>query len=445
MTMSTVSVPAPPRSAPEVIETRAFLERVLPPPRNFTIRLWDGTEFGGEEGTRYTIVVNRPGAVRRMLGLPLELRLGEALIYGDFDIEGDLYAALDLKNRVKAAIRTPAQMLGLLTALRRLPRDAAPRNGLQPASLTGRPHSRARDRSAIRYHYDVGNDFYALWLDRRMVYTCAYFPTGSEDIDTAQELKFEYVCRKLRLAPGETLLDVGCGWGSFSIYAAERHGVRALGVTLSEQQSLLANQWIEERGLQDRVEVRFQDYRDVEGSFDKVAAIGILEHIGHDRDAFFRHVYGLLKPGGLFLNHAIGTPPHADAWKQHDPVNRWLHRNVFGTGLLRDRYVFPDSALLTVSDANLSAEHAGFEVRDVENLREHYAMTARHWVDRMEANRDAAVGLVGEEIYRIWRLYLTSAAVEFEKGTVNLNQTLFLKPIPDHRSLPLSRADLYRD
>jgi cyclopropane-fatty-acyl-phospholipid synthase len=442
MTLATRKDPAPP--TPEVAATCDFLEYLFPPPRDFQVRLWDGSVLGGEQGTRYTLVLEHPGAARRMFGLPAELAIGEAYFFGDFDIEGDLEAALDVKERAREAVISAAGLARLLGLRRRLPRDARSPDAHGPARLSGRQRSRERDREAIRYHYDVGNEFYALWLDSRMVYTCAYYPTGTEDLDQAQERKLDLVCRKLRLAAGETLLDVGCGWGALSIHAAQNYGVKALGVTLSARQHELAVRRIREAGLEGQVEVRHQDYRDVSGTFDKVAAIGILEHIGEDCDAFFRHVHERLAPGGLFLNHAIGSAAHAQAWRKWSLVERVLHRHVLGTGLIRQRYVFPDGVLLPVSEANLSAERAGFEVRDVENLREHYAQTLRSWVARLEARRDEAVDMVGEPVYRVWRVYMAAAAREFESGTINLNQTLFVRPVEGRRSVPPSRADLYR-
>ncbi|CAN5821675.1 class I SAM-dependent methyltransferase [soil metagenome] len=428
----------------DVTATRAFLDHLFPAPRDFKVRLWDGTVVGGENGARYTLVLEHPGAARRMFELPVELAIGEAHFFGDFDIEGDMVAALDIKERARAAVSSPAGVLRLLSLRRALPRGERDADAHGPARLSGRRRSRERDREAIRYHYDVGNDFYALWLDARMVYTCAYYPTGDEALDEAQERKLDLVCRKLRLARGETLLDVGCGWGALAIHAARNYGVRAVGVTLSARQHELANRRIREAGLEGRVEVCHQDYRDMTGTFDKVAAIGILEHIGADCDAFFRHVHERLAPGGLFLNHAIGAAPHADAWRQHPPLRRLVHRHILGTGLIRERYVFPDGVLLPVSEANLSAERAGFEVRDVENLREHYARTLRSWVSRLEARRDEAVGLVGEAVYRVWRVYMAASAREFDLGTINLNQTLFVRPVEGRQCVPLSRSDLYR-
>jgi cyclopropane-fatty-acyl-phospholipid synthase len=276
-----------------------------------------------------------------------------------------------------------------------------------------------------------------------MIYSCAYFPTGHESLATAQELKLDLVCRKLRLVAGESLLDIGCGWGGLCIFAAQRYGVHATGVTLSEAQHRFASERIASLGLQDRVSIRLADYRDLEESFDKIASIGMFEHVGRDIDRYFSLLFGLVKPGGLFLNHSIATAARADAWEPRPLAKRWLQRYVLGTGLIRERYIFPDGGLHPVSEANLIAEKAGFEVRDVENLREHYAITLRHWVSRLEARRAEAIAIGGESVYQAWRLYMTSSALEFEKGSINVNQTLFSRARPGHRSVPLSRADLY--
>jgi len=366
------------------------------------------------------------------------------LIQGDFDIEGDFFASFDLKERARAAVRTAGQIFSLLRLRQALPTGSAGSGGRGPARLLGRRHSQARDRRAIEYHYDVGNDFYALWLDDRMVYSCAYFPAGNEDLATAQQHKLEHICRKLRLRPGERLLDIGCGWGALCLHAAKEFGVQALGITLSEQQHELASERVAVAGLADRVKIELLDYRAVEGEFDKVASIGMFEHVGPRYAEYFSHVHRLLTPGGLFLNHSIAASPQAEAWAWQPPIRRLFRRYIVGTGLIRERYIFPDGELIPVSEANLIAERAGFEVRDLENLREHYAMTLRKWVARLEARREPAVRAAGESVYRAWRLFLSAAALEFEKGSVNVNQTLFARPCDGLSRMPLSRADLYQ-
>jgi len=424
--------------------TREFIEALLPPPRDFVVRLWDGDEFGGEEGRRYTVVLNRPGAARRMFALPVEVALAEAYMAGDFDLEGDFFAAFELKDRARAAVSTTPRILDLLRRRRRLPDDDEPDGspaGLRLARLSGRIGTRDRDRGAIQHHYDVGNDFYRLWLDDRMVYSCGYFPTGTEDLDTAQERKLDLICRKLGLREGQRFLDVGCGWGALCIHAAERYGVSALGVTLSEEQHALANERVHRAGLTRWVEIRLLDYRDLDERFDRIASVGMFEHVP-DHAEYFSHVHRLLAPRGLFLNHAIAAATHAEPWSAHSLGRRLVRRHLLGTGIVRDRYIFPDGHLVPVSEANLVAEGVGFEVRDVENLREHYALTLRLWAGRLEQRRAEAIAAAGEWLYRAWRIYLTAAALEFERGTINVNQTLLARPEDGDAGMPLSRACL---
>lgn len=441
MHTETISVPMVADAA--VARTRAFLDRLLPPPRDFAFRLWDGTVIGGEDGTEYTIVLSSPGTLRRMFGLPIELTLGEAYFLGDFDIEGDLGAALGLKDHARAAVSTVPQILRLLQLRLQLPRDSAQWAAKRSARLSGETGSRGRDRRAIQHHYDVGNDFYQLWLDERMIYSCAYFPSGREELARAQELKLDMICRKLRLQPGERLLDIGCGWGGFCIHAVQNYGVTATGVTLSDEQFRLARERVASLGLADSIDVRLLDYRDLEGEFDKVVSIGMFEHVRDHRE-YFGRVHELLRPGGLFLNHSIAAAPRANAWQDHSGLRKFLERRVLGTGLIRDLYVFPDGNLRPLSEANLIAEEAGLEIRDVENLREHYALTLRRWNEGLEARQEDAVRIAGEPVYRIWRIYMAGAALEFERGNININQTLFARPIEGRAGVPFSREDLYR-
>jgi cyclopropane-fatty-acyl-phospholipid synthase len=293
----------------------------------------------------------------------------------------------------------------------------------------------------VRSHYDIGNEFYTLWLDRRLVYSCAYFETGGEDLDTAQTAKLEHICRKVRLRPGERLLDVGCGWGGLILYAAERYGVNATGITLSEPQAAVARERIVRAGLADRCRVEVCDYRALTAGhpFDKVVSVGMIEHVGRSQLArYFAALWHLTKPGGLFLNHGIVRMPEPAGFA---PA---IGRRLWREGQFIDRYVFPDGQLIPLADTLYDAERAGFEVRDVESLREHYALTLRHWVARLEAAAPMAVHLVGEEVYRIWWLYMTAAAEAFASGRLNLAQSLLAKP--DYRGqvdVPRTRADLY--
>ena len=305
-----------------------------------------------------------------------------------------------------------------------LRRGAAPAPPLRRvARLSGRRHSRARDLAAVRFHYDVGNDFYALWLDRRLVYSCAYFGTDASSLDAAQEAKLDLICRKLRLEPGMRLLDIGCGWGSLVAFAAERYGVDATGITLSAAQAEWAATDIRRRRLEDRARVVVRDYRDLDnlGPFDAVASVGMFEHVGRERLAeYFAAALGAVRPGGLFLNHGIATTVTDGLLRR-----RWLR---FRDGGFLGRYVFPDGELVGVEDAVAVARRAGFELVDVQSLRPHYALTLKAWVERLEASADTARTLVGEEVFRTWRLYMAAARGGFEEGSLDVAQLLLARP-----------------
>lgn len=449
--MSTTAAPAtphaPPRSPadPRVAASAAFLRRLFPVPRPFHVRLWEGTVLPADGESTFTLAVSRPGSLRRMFRVPLALSLGEAYGRGDFEIEGEVWAAAPGIGAYRDNVRTARDLREVLGLWRALPKDDGPEGEVERARIGGVEWSRRWDLEGIRYHYDAGNEIYRLFLGTRMLYSCAYFPTGSEDLDAAQEAKLEHICRKLRLRPGMRLLDVGCGWGGLVIYAAERYGVRALGVTLSREQHRLATQRVREAGLEDRVEIRIQDYRDLkEDPFDRVASVGMFEHVGGKRlPRYFAHVFGLMKPGGLFLNHGIGgrVSPGRSARRA---ARRLLTERLVGSAEFRRRYIFPTGGLVSVSEANLAAERAGFEVRDVENLREHYAQTLRHWTRNLEANREACIALEGEPRYRLRRIHMGVAAWQFAAGDLTLNQTLLARLDGGRASVPWSRADLYR-
>ena len=442
--------PAPSASPNEDVRRATdFLTRLLPPPRAFDIRLWDGTVIPGEGETALTAVIHSPGALRRMLRPPVELRLGEAYLRGDFDLEGDVGRAGPALEASRGATASPREALALARLWARLPRERETASGgtgygERAAQIDAAENSRDWDREGIQYHYDAGNDFFALFLDRRMVYSCAYFPTGTETLDEAQERKLEHICRKLRLRDGDRLLDIGCGWGALVIHAARHYGVRALGVTLSQQQADLARQRIAEAGVADRVEVRLTDYRDVEtAGYDAVASVGMFEHVGRERlPEYFDHVFRILRPGGRFLNHGIASRPSTRTWLQA-AARRVLDPVLIGGTAFRKKYVFPSGGLVPVSEANLVAQQAGFEVRDVENLREHYARTLHAWTERLESHADEAIRLGGERMYRLWRIYMGIASWQFSRGEFDLGQSLLQKPAGGLSDLPLSRADLY--
>jgi len=404
------------------------------------VRLWDGFNWPGDVSTSTKIILNHPGALRAMFLPGHELGLGEAYLYDDFDIEGNCEEVFDLAEEL--ARRTSGWRVKLRAAkdLLGLPAEGehpwlkahGDKSRRSPAKLSGRLHSQERDRQAVTFHYNVSNEFYKLWLDRKMVYSSAYFQSPEEDLDLAQEGKLDYICRKLRLQPGQKFLDIGCGWGALAMHAAGRYGVDATGITLSEPQAELANGLIEAAGLGDRCRVMVADYRDVEAKedYDALASVGMFEHVGEALlSVYFRQAYDLLKPGGVFLNHGIvsrvGEIPHAG-------------RNFI------DTYVFPDGELIPVSITLKAAEDAGFEIRDLESLREHYAMTLRRWVSRLEKAHDEALKYVDEPTYRVWRLYMSGSANGFTRGRINVYQALLSKPGAQGESgLPLTRADWY--
>jgi cyclopropane-fatty-acyl-phospholipid synthase len=424
--------------------TLALLEDLFGPlsERPFALRLWDGTveRPGVGHEPSFTLVLNRSGALRRMLLPPTDLALGEAYLRDDFDVEGNLERATELAEVLAVRLRSPALLARLW---RNLPADDVPEKAGDgtPVHLRGRLHSRKRDAAAVRSHYDVGNKFYALWLDGRMVYSCAYFETGEEDIHAAQGAKLDLICRKLRLEPGESLLDIGCGWGSLVLYAAERYGVRATGITLSERQATFARARIAEAGLADRCRIEVRDYRDLprEAVFDKVVSVGMFEHVGRSMlPTYFSQAYRLTRPGGLFLNHGIVTLSAYPA-----PL-RMLERPLARRTSFIQRYVFPDGELVPSADVLRLAEAAGVETRDLESLREHYALTLRRWVGRLEEHHDEAVRIAGEMTYRVWRLYMSGSARAFATGRIGVIQTLFSRNDGAGRSrLPLTRKDLY--
>ena len=446
--MPTAAPPAPRRAEPahpSIHAAAAFLRRLFPVPRPFHVRLWDGTLLPADGESTFTLAVSRPGSLRRMFRIPLALSLGEAYARGDCEIEGEVWAAAPGMQAYRDNLRSPRDVREVARLWRALPSDDAAGDAVERARIRAAQGSREWDLKGIRYHYDAGNELYQLFLGRRMLYSCGYFPTGAEDLDTAQELKLEHICRKLRLGPGDRLLDIGCGWGGLVIYAAQRFGVRALGVTLSREQHALATRRVAEAGVGDRVEIRIQDYRDLRGEpFDRVASVGMFEHVGRRRlPEYFAHVYGLTKPGGLFLNHGIGG--HASPGRSvRRSAQRVLEERLVGSAEFRRRYIFPTGELVSVSEANLAAERAGFEVRDVENLREHYALTLQHWTRNLEANRGRAVELEGEPKYRLRRIHMGVAAWQFQAGHLTLNQTLLARLDGGRASVPWSRADLYR-
>ncbi|MEY2570873.1 MAG: cyclopropane-fatty-acyl-phospholipid synthase [Acidimicrobiaceae bacterium] len=394
--------------------------------------LWDGSAFGPESAAG-SLRITSPDAIRRIVWAPSELGLARAYVAGELDFDGDIYAVLTALRdnarrggRVGAGAMPPilnaARGLG---ALRRPPPAPA-----EEARSRGHLHSKSRDRQAISHHYDVGNDFYELVLGPAMTYSCARFAEPGTTLADAQAAKHELICRKLGLheRSGARLLDVGCGWGSLAMHAAAHHGATVVGVTISAEQAARARARVEEAGLSDQVEIRLQDYRDMGGEvFDAISSVGMFEHVGSERTAeYFTKLHDLLPGHGRLLNHAISSPGGS----------RLGNRSFLG------RYVFPDGELLDVGDTVLAMERAGFEVRDVESLREHYARTLRAWVANLERRWDEAVALVGVGRARVWRLYMAASVVGFEDGGIGLHQALGVKLDPAGGSgMPSTRRD----
>ena len=393
---------------------------------------WDGSHLGLEGGVG-TVRIRSVDAIRRILWAPGELGVARAFVAGDLSVDGDLYALLRVLRR--APLRDLRQM-----GLRALPAavDAARRAGALGRPLppppeecrpTGRRHSPSRDARVISHHYDVGNDFYRLVLGPSMTYSCARFTSEEATLEEAQGAKHELICRKLGLdrQPGARLLDVGCGWGSMAIHAARHHGARVVGVTLSREQVDEARRRVAEAGLGDQVEIRLQDYRDLGGeAFDAISSIGMFEHVGSRRmTRYFETLHGLLTPTGRLLNHAISKPGGS----------------VLGRRTFVGRYVFPDGELLDVAEVVRAMQRAGFEVRDVESLREHYSRTLHLWVANLEHHWDEAVGLVGPSRANIWRLYMAASANGFDDGGLGVHQVLGVLPAPDGTSgMPPTRT-----
>jgi cyclopropane-fatty-acyl-phospholipid synthase len=404
---------------------------------------WDGsTAPAGLPGDALAVQIADEGAIAALIRSPRAETLAHLWVAKRIDLRnGTLFdvAGLRKTRRTREFRKTLDKGLALRALLPFLfvsrggpwPLDRHPAD----ARNTGDPEE---NRKNISYHYDVSNAFYALWLDKEMVYTSAYCTDWSNDIDQMQQDKLEMICRKLRLKPGERLLDVGCGWGAVSIYAAAHYGVNAYAVTLSEQQVAYGQEKVRRLGLQDRVTIELKDYSLIEGEgiFDKVASIGIQEHIGVDNyPKYYETVKRLMKPDGLFLHHAITWP------------GKQKHKNFYSRraeGKLFNKYIFPGGDLDYIGNTVTMMERHGFEVHDVENWREHYQRTCRHWHDRLLRNYDAAVAEVGETKTRLWLLYLAVSSLMFERNTFNLHQTVASKRRRGPSGLPPTRADLYR-
>ncbi|WP_024694444.1 C17 cyclopropane fatty acid synthase CfaB [Pseudomonas syringae] len=377
------------------------------------LKLWDGHQMDLGPEPSVTIVVKDPQLVSDFIHPSLDL-LGSAFVEGRLELEGSIREVVRVCDELTHALLEDKESD---TPVRTL-------------------HDKATDAASISYHYDLSNDFYQLWLDHEMVYSCAYFKTGSESLEQAQQDKFHHLCRKLRLTPGEYLLDVGCGWGGLARFAAREYGARVFGITLSGEQLALARERVMADGLENQVQLELLDYRDLpqDGRFDKVVSVGMFEHVGHaNLPLYAQRLFGAVKEGGLVMNHGI-TARHTDG----RPVGR-------GAGEFIARYVFPNGELPHLAMISAHISEAGLEVVDVESLRAHYAMTLEHWSARLESRLGEAAAMVPEHTLRIWRLYLAGCAYGFARGWINLHQILAVKPFADGGTgLPLTREDVYR-
>ncbi|NNJ18309.1 class I SAM-dependent methyltransferase [Pseudomonas putida CSV86] len=377
------------------------------------LRLWDGHEFDLGPQPQVTIMLKDPGLISQLTHPGLD-DLGSAFVEGKLELEGAMSEVIRLCDQLSEALLKDEE-------------EALPVRS---------EHDKATDAAAISYHYDLSNEFYQLWLDRDMAYSCAYFKTPEDSLDQAQQNKFDHLCRKLRLQPGDYLLDVGCGWGGLARFAAREYGARVFGITLSKEQLKLGRERVAAEGLEKQVDLQILDYRDLpqDGRFDKVVSVGMFEHVGHaNLQLYCQRLFGAVREGGLVMNHGI-TAKHIDG----RPVGR-------GAGNFIERYVFPHGELPHLSMISGFVSEAGLEVVDVESLRLHYARTLKFWSDNLEGNLDKAAAMVPEKALRIWRLYLAGCSYAFSRGWINLHQILAVKPKADgSHDLPLTREDLYR-
>lgn len=391
----------------------------------FSIRLWNGGHWFSSVNRKAacTIFVANPRALVTLLSEPNEIGLGEAFIQGDLDVEGDIFAVFSISEHLLRRPRTLQQKIA-----EKLARTA---HGAGERFKHGAENSRSRDRASIAHHYDQPLAFFEPWLGSSMVYSCAYFHDPQDSLDAAQHQKLEHICRKLRLKPGERFLDIGCGWGSLLLHAAGECQAESDGITLSRAQAQATRHRIQTAQLDQSCRVNLCDYRDLESQgkqFDKIASVGMYEHVGlHNLPLYFGIAYRLLRPGGLFLNHGIARSPNSPS----------RDRSFI------DRYVFPTGHLVTLSQALTAAEGAGFEVRDVENLREHYELTLRRWAEGLMRNASEVLRYVSKTTYRIWLLYMAGSAAAFQRGDIGIYQVLLSRPDHGASGLPLTRADLY--
>ncbi|TPL16726.1 class I SAM-dependent methyltransferase [Mesorhizobium sp. B2-4-10] len=409
---------------------RTVVEALKP---GFAVRLWTGERIGPAGGP--VLAINDQDIVWQLARRPNFSTLVEMWISKAVDVEeGSLFDLYALPSRGKLRFKA----LPKLAIMRDLPAVLFSRRQMtQRADLAGQnPFVSGSNKQAIQHHYDISNAFYRLFLDERMVYSCGYFKDFANDIDQAQADKLEHICRKLRLKPGDRLLDIGCGWGAMLIHAAKHHGVVGHGVSLSEAQTGLARERIRAEGLEDRITIEIKSYAELTGSFDKISSIGMFEHLGlANHAAYFSTVHRLLKPGGIYLHHAISR-------RSKGSMKKTLRKGSEYKALIK--YIFPGGEIDTIGMTCGNLEAHGFLVHDVENLREHYARTCRLWAERLHARFDEAIAEVGEAKARLWLLYLAGCSIAFDRASAQIFQTVATKRTRGPSGLPPTRADLYR-
>lgn len=376
------------------------------------VELWNGDHVDlSAEQPRVKIRVPSAGNLRYLLSPTLD-SLGEAYVEGNLEIEGRAADMIQIGSALAQNSGKPARVSKVLSLLS--------------------PHTREKDAEAIRYHYDVSNEFYGNFLDPAMVYSCAYFENGDEDLETAQVKKIDHILTKIGVQPGHTLLDIGCGWGALVIRAAQKFGARCVGVTLSERQYELARERVKRAGLEDRIEIRIQDYRDIDGQFDRITSVGMFEHVGVQHlPEYFSQINRLLAPGGVVMNHGITT---TDVGERSSP---------YGAGNFIDKYVFPHGELAHLSTVIRTMQEGGLEVRDVENLRRHYARTCALWTENFERNAERIRQTADPKTFRIWHVYLAGCAYAFTHDWISLYQIVGSKAGQDPAQIPWSRGYMY--
>jgi cyclopropane-fatty-acyl-phospholipid synthase len=399
---------------------------------SFMIHLWNDSKLRiGHDISAFTLKIKDASVLRDLILFRDPVRLAEAYFDGSIEVDGDFNAALGLRHYLEQLKLPLRKKLNLALKVLLLNKQQTSR----PIQFSRNDElPRQNGKETIAFHYDISNEFYQLWLDKRMIYSCAYFEHSQQSLEQAQCNKLDHICRKLRLQAGEHFLDIGCGWGALVCWAASHYGVLAHGITLSQSQYEHARAQVIKQNLQDKVIIELRDYRELTQTavYDKIASVGMFEHVGlKNLPTYFSIVNHLLKPNGLFLNHGITT--NKSGWGRC-VSSRFINRHVF-----------PDGELEKVSTIQSLMEDADFEIADVEGLRPHYALTLRHWVHRLEQHYEDAVNLVGERNYRIWRLYLTGCALQFEQGQTGIYQILAVRKNNSFSPLPLTRRDLYED